>query len=399
MRAAGGAGVRRAGRVLDLGCIGPAGFRGWSGGARRSFVITPDAATPGYLAGELEPGTWQVMIGIHQLPAEGAEYRLTAEVSSTGTAGTADRRPPAAAAGRPGNGRRAGAARGARPALAGRRPAHPHGALGRRTDRPRAARFAAGHGSRLHRGHRPQHGQPSPRAAGRRGRARHHPAARPGGHHPGGHAGALGEIGWIDFRLPADAWLEQTQRRGGLLSVNHPIAGDVSWTLAMRGRPPLVEVWHWSWLDLRWTTAAGLVAGLGSGRDPGRRQRLAPARGPMPRRDADHLGRVCRGRARTRCSTACATGGWRSPAAGTARSCCDRRRDHRGGRGGGHPGGPGRATGAGAAAAGELPRRRWPPAARRRRRHPRPDRLSWITSLPRGRFAGVGRRPSAPGHR
>ena len=25
----------------------------------------------------------------------------------------------------------------------------------------------------------------------------------------GGHAGALGEVGWIDFRLPADSWLER----------------------------------------------------------------------------------------------------------------------------------------------------------------------------------------------
>ena len=41
---------------------------------------------------------------------------------------------------------------------------------------------------------------------------------------------------------------------GGLLSVNHPIGGELSWTLPMTGRPPLAEVWHWSWLDLRWTT-------------------------------------------------------------------------------------------------------------------------------------------------
>jgi hypothetical protein len=38
------------------------------------------------------------------------------------------------------------------------------------------------------------------------------------------------------------------------MSVNHPIAGPVSWLHQMRRRPPLVEVWHWSWLDLRWTT-------------------------------------------------------------------------------------------------------------------------------------------------
>ena len=37
------------------------------------------------------------------------------------------------------------------------------------------------------------------------------------------------------------------------MSVNHPIGGHVSWTIPMDRRPPLAEVWHWSWLDLRWT--------------------------------------------------------------------------------------------------------------------------------------------------
>ena len=62
---------RAPGCVLDLGCLGPAGFRGWSGAARREFVITPDAATPGYLPGELEPGTWQGVIGLYRVPADG----------------------------------------------------------------------------------------------------------------------------------------------------------------------------------------------------------------------------------------------------------------------------------------------------------------------------------------
>ena len=70
---------RAEGAVLDLGCLGPQGFRGWSGGARESFVITPDAATPGYLPGELETGTWQVMIGVHRVPPGGVPYRVTAE--------------------------------------------------------------------------------------------------------------------------------------------------------------------------------------------------------------------------------------------------------------------------------------------------------------------------------
>jgi hypothetical protein len=62
---------RTGGAVLDLGCLGPNGFRGWSGGARESFVITREAATPGYLPGELEAGTWQVMIGVHRVPPDG----------------------------------------------------------------------------------------------------------------------------------------------------------------------------------------------------------------------------------------------------------------------------------------------------------------------------------------
>src|SRR5438067_10824017 len=74
---------RADGAVLDLGCLGPGGFRGWSGGARREFVITPDAATPGYLPGELEPGTWQVMIGLYRVPAGGAEYQVAAETNSS----------------------------------------------------------------------------------------------------------------------------------------------------------------------------------------------------------------------------------------------------------------------------------------------------------------------------
>lgn len=57
--------------VLDLGIFGPAGhdlgnaagFRGWSGGARDGFVISESYATPGYLAGRIEPGVWAVALG------------------------------------------------------------------------------------------------------------------------------------------------------------------------------------------------------------------------------------------------------------------------------------------------------------------------------------------------
>ena len=68
---------RADGTVLDLGCLGPGGFRGWSGGARSWFAITGDAATPGYLPGEIEAGLWQVMIGLHRVPLDGVRYRVT----------------------------------------------------------------------------------------------------------------------------------------------------------------------------------------------------------------------------------------------------------------------------------------------------------------------------------
>jgi hypothetical protein len=40
--------------------------------------------------------------------------------------------------------------------------------------------------------------------------------------------------------------------RGGLLSVNHPLAGDCAWRWPLRCRPPLAELWHWTWLDRSW---------------------------------------------------------------------------------------------------------------------------------------------------
>src|ERR1700722_1919402 len=70
---------RDGGAVLDLGGFGPFGFSGWSGGARSSFVVSPVGATPGYLAGEVVAGLWQVAIGLYKVPAEGVRYEVTAE--------------------------------------------------------------------------------------------------------------------------------------------------------------------------------------------------------------------------------------------------------------------------------------------------------------------------------
>jgi len=244
---------RAAGTVLDLGCLGPRGFRGWSGSARESFVIAGEAATPGYLAGEIEAGTWQVMVGVHRVPPEGVRYRLTAEATPVNAGLRPPPAKPAPPAPRDRPPRRVLPARAGRRWLAGDLHTHTVHSDGVLTVAELAA-LAAGRGLDFiavtdH--NTVSHHAELPAAASRYGII-----LLPGQEvtTDGGHAGALGDIGWIDFRREPDDWLDATEATGGLLSVNHPFAGPVSWVRPMRRRPPLVEVWHPSWLDLRWTT-------------------------------------------------------------------------------------------------------------------------------------------------
>jgi len=243
----------RTAATLDLGCLGPAGFRGWSGGARRSFVISADGATPGYLPGELDPGTWQVIIGIYRVRPEGVPYQVTATVANSTAAPDPDLRPaaPPAPPSRPAGRELPGA--GGRRWLAGDLHAHTVHSDGGATV-PELARLAVergldflavtDHNTISH------HVELAPAAA------RYGITLLPGQEvtTDAGHANVLGDVGWVDFRDTPDDWLAHARQRGGIMSVNHPIAGHVSWLHAMHGRPPLVEVWHWSWLDQHWTT-------------------------------------------------------------------------------------------------------------------------------------------------
>lgn len=63
--------------VVDLGVWDPVRFRGWSGGSRDRFTLAPSDATPGYLAGNLPAGRWQVMLGVpNARPGSRAAYTV-----------------------------------------------------------------------------------------------------------------------------------------------------------------------------------------------------------------------------------------------------------------------------------------------------------------------------------
>jgi hypothetical protein len=79
--------------VIDLGCRDPERWRGWSGGARSRFAITPGGATPGYEPGELVPGRWAVVLGLHGMPAEPIDVAVT--VATGVDAGRVEDEPPA----------------------------------------------------------------------------------------------------------------------------------------------------------------------------------------------------------------------------------------------------------------------------------------------------------------
>lgn len=74
---------QRQGNVIDLGLIGPDGFRGWSGSARRAATLTAGQATPGYLPGPLVPGRWQVLLGLYRIAEAGCEVRVEIEFELT----------------------------------------------------------------------------------------------------------------------------------------------------------------------------------------------------------------------------------------------------------------------------------------------------------------------------
>jgi hypothetical protein len=61
--------------IIDLGLFDPRGneflqgrgFRGWSGSAKESVIVSETWATPGYLPGPIYVGTWHVILGLYKI--------------------------------------------------------------------------------------------------------------------------------------------------------------------------------------------------------------------------------------------------------------------------------------------------------------------------------------------
>jgi predicted metal-dependent phosphoesterase TrpH len=75
---------RERGTVLDVGLRGPSGFRGWSGGRIEQIRVSALTATPGYVPGPIEPGSWAVILGVPNIrPGSDDRYSIRITLHET----------------------------------------------------------------------------------------------------------------------------------------------------------------------------------------------------------------------------------------------------------------------------------------------------------------------------
>lgn len=225
------------------------GFRGYSGSDRTQFYIAEGAATPGYLAGPLVAGEWQVMLGVAELLPGGARWWLSVEIDVDGGE-TMLRQPQLSIS------HRAPRGTGGR-WLRGDLHSHSEHSDGANSVEELAA-YARGLGLDY-------------LAVTDHNTISHHPhVARltsPGFLLiPGeevttyyGHANVWGLRDWVDFRCAGDDDLRRVvdwvHERGKMFSVNHPKAGGPDWRFRESAFDCL-EVWQAPW---RWRNEQSLA--------------------------------------------------------------------------------------------------------------------------------------------
>lgn len=230
--------------VIDLGLFDPIGFRGWSGSERNHIVVSRDRATPGYLPGPIRNGTWFVSIGLHRIDTAGVTVEVTIDLGKPVFPIEPERVPPLA---RP--------PRRNLPTKPGFRwfsadfhthSTHSDGKLSidelasLAVNRGLELLAITDHNTTSHHAHLA-------------GTSKFYEVNLIAGQEvttESGHANAFGEIGWIDYRQATESWLSETKNRGGLLSINHPLAAPCAWTRDIPEGIEISEIWHSSWDQL-----------------------------------------------------------------------------------------------------------------------------------------------------
>jgi hypothetical protein len=247
------------------------GFRGWSGGARSSFYIERDSATPGYLRGPLQSGEWHLIFGLSKITDPRVPYRVNIELDVDTNGGQMVDAPyeyePVPTPGSPGlnSQPRARADLGVT-SLDGRgrwyrgdlhaHSEHSDGAntvdeIVEYTRRAGLDYFAlTDHNTITHWDDLARLNDGAPLLI-------------PGEEITmyGGHANVWGIDGWIDFRGNDDdrvrALIKDANRRGSMFSINHPDS-PIPWEHGAVTGYQAIEVWNapWRWFNepalLRW---------------------------------------------------------------------------------------------------------------------------------------------------
>lgn len=80
--------------ILDWGLVDQTGaLRGWGGGNTEPAIVGVQAASRSYLAGPIEPGTWNVVVGKAKIAEQPASYSIEIELPGTVRAAEEDRLP------------------------------------------------------------------------------------------------------------------------------------------------------------------------------------------------------------------------------------------------------------------------------------------------------------------
>ncbi|KGM34343.1 hypothetical protein P409_10675 [Inquilinus limosus MP06] len=247
--------------IIDLGLMdphagpfpSPAGFRGWSGGARDQVFVATDDATPGYVPGPIPAGTWTILLGLYRVPPGGAEVALTIRLDDAPRPVWSPE--PAAEIRHPAPGWYRGDLH-----------CHTHHSdakggpeLLHEAARRAGLRFLAvtDHNTTTQRRYFAPRSTPELVFI----RGEEITTAE-------GHANVFGAESWIDFRMtvPADAHrlAEAVRRAGGLLSINHD-KPPIPWRHALPA-VDCMEVWQSHWFAGNWISLARYDERLRAGR-------------------------------------------------------------------------------------------------------------------------------------